>query len=121
MHIQNNSLVKGILVGFLISLLVFAGGIYVWRQVSTVELRIPPNKPTSLNIGDMHLSIIYHPDSKKFDISNGNEQGYGAPANVGYGGSWSWGRYIVTQVNSEFLTLRFSPWRFSTIGDVMDR
>jgi hypothetical protein len=47
LDLQYNPLVKGILVGFLVSLLLFGGGIYVWRQLSTVELKVPANEPTN--------------------------------------------------------------------------
>jgi hypothetical protein len=118
--LQYNPLVKGILVGFLVSLLLFGGGIYVWRQLSTVELKVPANELTNRIIGDTNFSFVYHPDSTKLTIDFG-EGGNDIPANTGFGGSWSWERYVITKVNTDYIILLFTPWRFSTIEDVMER
>lgn len=121
LDLQYNPLVKGIIVGFLVSLLVFAGGIYVWRQLSTVDLRLAANKPATIVIGNTHLNFTYHPESKNITMIIGNDQAHDFPANKGIVGSGPWGRHTLTQVTPDYAVLHFTPWQFSSIDDVTQR
>jgi hypothetical protein len=113
---DQKSLTIGIIVGVLISLTVFAGGILVWIQLSSTELKVPANQLTSITVEGKTFNFIYHPDSGKLTVD-----GYDYPSNVGFVGSWSWGRYTITEVNSHYAVLIFKPWRFSSLQDVTVR
>jgi hypothetical protein len=118
MNHDQKSLVLGILVGILISSLLFGGGIFLWIQASSRDLKIPANQPTSISIGGLSFDFVYFPNSARISLSNRLDQNDSIPANVGYVYSWSWGGFSVTEVNPDYVILHFRPLRFSSIQDV---
>ena len=116
MNQDQRSLALGIATGVLISIILFAGGILVWIQISSEELKVPANKSTIVTVGGMSFNFVYHPESGKLTVSDNDY-----PANVGFVGSWSWGRYTITEVNPNYIVLVFKPWRFTSIEDVTVR
>ncbi len=115
---DQKALAIGILSGILISLLVFAGGISIWIQLSSKELRIPANQPTSATVGGFDFTFVYDPNSKNVTEKINDQPESNFPANVGFGASWGWGRFTVTEVTPDHVTLFFRPWRFMSIQDV---
>jgi hypothetical protein len=116
---DKKALTLGILIGILLSITVFAGGILVWIQLSSTDLKVPANQFRSITIGDMTFNFSYHPDSQKLFI-NGTD----APSKVGFGGSFGgslWGSYRITEVTPGYVVLHFKPWRFTSIQDVTQR
>jgi hypothetical protein len=102
----------------MISLLIFAGGILIWKQLSSLELKVPANQLTSITYEGMSFDFIYHPDSGKISTNESQQENDSFPANVGFGWSWSGGGFTVTEVNADYVVLYFKPWRFTTVDDV---
>jgi hypothetical protein len=118
MNQDQKSLALGILAGILISSLLFGGGIFLWIQASSRELKVPANQPTSISIGGLSFDFVYYPNSTKISVSNRLDTNDSIPANVGFVYSWSWGGFTVTKVNPDYVVLYFRPLRFSSIQDV---
>ena len=57
------SLSLGIIVGVMVSLLVFVGGILVWERLVCAELKVVPNQLTSITIEGMKLDFAYDQNS----------------------------------------------------------
>jgi hypothetical protein len=114
MSSSQKSLFEGMFIGFLVALVIFAGGIFLWIQVSSSELVIAANQSFIITVGGSTFDFVYHPDSHKF-VVNGTDY----PATVGFVGAWDWGRYKITKADANALVLVFKPWKFTSIQDVI--
>ncbi len=103
------SLSLGVIMGIVVSTLVFGAGLLIWQRLICAELKLPADQIASIVLDGEKLDFVYHPSSHSVTQSSVQNGGYDFPANVGFGSSWNWGSFIVTQVSPDCVVLLFRP------------
>ena len=110
MNPDQKSLVLGILVGVMVSFLVFGGGTLIWERLSCPELKVFADQTASITIEDKTLNFEYNSSSGMINY-NGGSLGFGgllARDGVVLWGS-SWGDCRVIEANPDYVVLLFRP------------